>query len=100
MFAGRGSINGWCITGDAASAALAGGAASRARCPPTTHGTGLLTSSKHGHLSVHKLPPPRLASRQTLIKRTKHGDEGDVDRRLAAGIMRSQRYKQADFDAG
>lgn len=36
---------------------------------------------------------------QTLAKRTKHGDEGDIDRRLAAGIMRSQRYKEKDFDA-
>jgi hypothetical protein len=34
------------------------------------------------------------------MKRTKHGDEGDIDRRLAAGIMRSQRYKEADHDAG
>lgn len=36
---------------------------------------------------------------KTLMKRTKHGDEGDMDRRLAAGIMRSQRYKEADHDA-
>ncbi|EFN55254.1 hypothetical protein CHLNCDRAFT_134588 [Chlorella variabilis] len=35
---------------------------------------------------------------QTLMKRTKHGDEGDIDARLAAGITRSQRYKQADYD--
>ena len=49
-------------------------------------------------LPLHVLANPALP--QTLIKRTKHGDEGDVDRRLAAGIMRSQRYKQADFDAG
>ncbi len=59
-------------------------------------------------LAVHRwhcLPPDRFVPStvylsQTLIKRTKHGEEGDVDRRLAAGIMRSQRYKQADFDAG
>lgn len=34
------------------------------------------------------------------MKRTKHGDEGGIDRRLEAGIMRSAKYKQADFDAG
>ncbi|PSC69918.1 CWF19 2 [Micractinium conductrix] len=36
---------------------------------------------------------------QTLMKRTKYGDEGDMDKKLAAGIMKSQRYKQTDHDA-
>ena len=37
----------------------------------------------------------------TLAKRTKHGEERDLDAALAAGIARAgTRYKQADFDAG
>ena len=34
------------------------------------------------------------------MMRKKHGNEGDINRRTEAGIMRSAKYKQADFDAG
>eukprot|EP00887_Chlorella_sp_A99_P005045 scaffold4.g5045.t1 len=39
------------------------------------------------------------ADLSTLVKRTKHGEGGDLDAALARGIMRSQRFKDSDMDA-
>ena len=62
-------------------------------CPP-------LPSPALTHTQPAAIPLRPASPLQTLMKRTKHGDEGDIDRRLEAGILRSAKYKQADFDAG
>jgi hypothetical protein len=36
---------------------------------------------------------------QTLVKRTKHGDDGmDIDRALMSNIAKRQRFKPTDLD--
>lgn len=84
----------WAIACSGSAALSASASVSACRLPAGPHRRFGFVTCRPLHVRANRALP------QTLIKRTKHGDEGDVDRRLAAGIMRSQRYKQSDFDAG
>ena len=85
---------------------LPGGLAGALRAVPSSRRCRMCCAGLHLAHVAHVAaaapprPPPSPPPLQTLMKRTKYGDEGDMDKKLAAGIMKSQRYKQTDHDAG